>query len=383
MHDAVAEGHAPLALRAGRRGSALPARASPIASAKAWCAPAPGASTSPRRSRRWACRASWRRCRTSSRRSTPTPIRRSAPPACGSSCAAPAGASCASTPSVDERLDPYRSTEAAATLPGAELHRARQLAAGADGVQPRSRRHAARAGAARHQRHRHHRAQVQQPLVRLRLAQLLCRVPGGAGDRQQSRKSSSARSAATPLDNSRVLKLPQLRAGEPHRHGARSGSRRAAPPESVAAAIGVERRAPRAARLRVPRAVAHRSDRGAGQASRARPSATKRRSPNRSIACAAARRCRSIAIALWRELRRRSRSSTISTVRIALRVGQVLTLPDAAARSAGRRRRADAEGSRRRAAEAADAADRRRRQRRIATSCGAATRSARSRRSMA
>ena len=39
-------------------------------------------------------------------------------------------------------------------IPGTELHRARQLAAGADGVQPRPRRHAARAGAARHERHR-------------------------------------------------------------------------------------------------------------------------------------------------------------------------------------------------------------------------------------
>ncbi len=46
---------------------------------------------------KWACRASWQRCRTSSRRSTRTLIPRSARPACGSSCAARADASCAST----------------------------------------------------------------------------------------------------------------------------------------------------------------------------------------------------------------------------------------------------------------------------------------------
>ena len=87
---------------------------------------------------------------------------------------------------VDERLDPYRATEAAGTFPRAELHRAGQLAAGADGLQPRHCRHASRAGADGHERHRDHRAQVQQPLVRLRLAQFLRRVPRGAGDRRRS-----------------------------------------------------------------------------------------------------------------------------------------------------------------------------------------------------
>ena len=110
-------------------------------------------------------------------------------------------------------------------LPGAELHRARQLAARADRVQPRPRRHAARAGAARHQRHRDDRAQVQQP-------------HRSASPRATSTSRSSRRWRSTanpekffgpirrnPVDTSRVAGDADLRAGEPARRGARSGSR--------------------------------------------------------------------------------------------------------------------------------------------------------------
>ena len=141
-------------------------------------------------------------------------------------------------------------------LPGAELHRARQLAAGADGVQPRSRRHAPRAGAARHQRHR----------------RPSCASTTAASFGFASRNFYVAFLAAleidsdpekffgpirrNPIDTSLVLTVPDVRAGEPHRHRARAGPRRAAPSESVAAAVGVERLAPRAARLRAARADA-------------------------------------------------------------------------------------------------------------------------------
>ena len=89
---------------------------------------------------------------------------------------------------VDERLDPYRSTEAAASfleqnyiVLGSWPLALTAYNHGAGGMKRR-------AGAARHERHRHGRAQVQQPHVRLRVAQLLRRVPGGAGNRPEPRE---------------------------------------------------------------------------------------------------------------------------------------------------------------------------------------------------
>ena len=61
------------------------------------------------------------------------------------------------------------------------------VAARVDGLQPRSRQHAPCRAAAENHRHRDDRREVPEPLVRLRVAQLLHRVPRGARDRLESR----------------------------------------------------------------------------------------------------------------------------------------------------------------------------------------------------
>ena len=96
--------------------------------------------------------------------------------------------------SVDDRMDPFRSTEAAAQL---LAYNYRVLGTwplaltaynhGAAGMRRAKEAHG-------HGRHRAHRAHVQEPVVRLRLAQLLCLVPRGAGDRLRTPRSISATS---------------------------------------------------------------------------------------------------------------------------------------------------------------------------------------------
>ena len=85
--------------------------------------------------------------------------------------------------SVDERRDPIASTRGAARYLSRAYDRARHLAARDHVVQPRPQRRGARDRRHRHQRHRHHRHVLRRTRVRLRVAQLLRRVPGRARDR--------------------------------------------------------------------------------------------------------------------------------------------------------------------------------------------------------
>ena len=84
---------------------------------------------------------------------------------------------------VDERMDPFRATEAAAQLLDYNYRVPGHLAAGADRLQPRRGRHAPRRRQAGHHRHRQDHPQLQQRELRLRLAQFLSVIPGGADHR--------------------------------------------------------------------------------------------------------------------------------------------------------------------------------------------------------
>ena len=332
---AVAEGHAPLALRAGLRGSALPA--------------GPGGSL-PRRHRSfrrlarshrrhlrdaWGCRASWLRL----------PHVESSFNTYAYSKVGAAGMwqFMRSTGRrflridavVDERLDPYRSTEAAARFLEQNyiVLGSWPLALTAYNHGPGG--NASRAGAAGHERHRDHRAQVQQPHVRFRLAQLLCGVPRRAGDRR---------------DPGEVLRPDPPQSG---RHRASCWRCRSFVPASrIAAALDMDRDelrrlnpsllpsvwngvASRAARLRVPRAVAYRSDSGADEAraasaDEAQVAETQHRvRSGETLSVIASRYGVSVArLAELNGLRRPYR----------IRAGQVLALPGKPAPSAGRRR---------------------------------------------
>ena len=78
---------------------------------------------------------------------------------------------------------------------GLQLPGARQLAAGADRLQPRRGRHAPRQGNRGHRRLREDQPDLQQPHLRLRVAQLLSLVPGRADHRRKP--GEVLRSAAT------------------------------------------------------------------------------------------------------------------------------------------------------------------------------------------
>ena len=92
---------------------------------------------------------------------------------------------------------------------GLQLPRARQLAAGAHRVQPWRRRHAPRQGIRGHRRFREDQSHVQQPHVRLRVAQFLSVVPGGAHRSTRIQRNISARSSAVPSRNSAKSRCPR------------------------------------------------------------------------------------------------------------------------------------------------------------------------------
>ena len=139
-------------------------------------------------------------------------------------------------------------------LPRTELHRARQLAARADRVQPRPGRHAARAGAARHERHR---TSSCASTTAARSASPRATSTSRSWRRWRStaiRRSSSARSAATPRDTSRVLDVPNFVPASRIAAALDLDRDELQPPQSFAVAVGVERLAPRPARFRAARA---------------------------------------------------------------------------------------------------------------------------------
>ena len=102
-------------------------------------------------------------------------------------------------------------------LPGAELHRARQLAAGADRVQPRPRRHAARAGTARHQRHR-------------RPSCASTTAARSASPRATSTSRSSRRSRSTAIPRSSSARSAAIRSTPAASSKCRTSCRRAGSP---------------------------------------------------------------------------------------------------------------------------------------------------------
>ncbi len=130
----------------GDRAAFASSSASRIGSRKASCARARGPATSPRCSRTRACRRSSPCCRTSSRRSIRRRIPRSAPRGCWQFMRSTGRRYMRIDNAIDDRLDPFRSTEAAAQLLRLQLSRARHLAARAHRLQPRRRRHAPREG---------------------------------------------------------------------------------------------------------------------------------------------------------------------------------------------------------------------------------------------
>ena len=89
---------------------------------------------------------------------------------------------------VDERLDPFRATEAAAQLLDFNYRFLGSWPLALTAYNHGAARHAPRTRCHGHHRHRHHRAHPQQPQLRLRLAQFLRLVPGRARDRPQSRE---------------------------------------------------------------------------------------------------------------------------------------------------------------------------------------------------
>ena len=108
-----------------------------------------------------------------------------------------------------------------------QLQRHSVVAARVDGLQPRPRRHAPRRAAAENHRHRDDRRQVPEPLVRLRVAELLHGVPRGARDRLESRALLSE-----PEDRSAVGHGDDRGAGV---HDGRHARRRAEPARGHAA----------------------------------------------------------------------------------------------------------------------------------------------------
>ena len=149
---------------------------------------------------------------------------------------------------VDERMDPFKASDAAARLLRDNHRAARILAAGDHRLQPRRGGHGARRAEARHARHRSHRAALSEPYLRLRLPQLLRGVPGGLGDRPEAERYFGALQPDAP-DRVHDRRDGSLLRGPEPRARPRRRPRAAARPQPRAATGGVERREARAARL--------------------------------------------------------------------------------------------------------------------------------------
>ncbi|MFO1401121.1 MAG: LysM peptidoglycan-binding domain-containing protein [Steroidobacteraceae bacterium] len=155
--------------------------------------------------------------------------------------------------SVDERLDPFRSTEAAARSCCVQLPRARHLAAGDHRLQPRRRRRAPCPGPGRERRHRAHRARLPQPELRFRLAQLLRVVPRRARHRPRA-VQVLRRDRARPENHFREVALPAAASAAALERvlGVEHTTLRALNPALLPAVWRGERSVPRGYRLRLP-----------------------------------------------------------------------------------------------------------------------------------
>ena len=94
---------------------------------------------------------------------------------------------------VDERMDPHKASVAAARLLGFNYRQIDSWPLAITAYNHGAGRDVARGAHARHPRHRGDRLALPEPQLRLRVAQLLRRVPGRLRDRPRSRTASSAR----------------------------------------------------------------------------------------------------------------------------------------------------------------------------------------------